>query len=226
MSQRWNPMVGAQGDRPWELHHSVLGFRGWKVHRPADGSPIRLRSDLMAVVWNQPTMTAECLQQDGADKYSHKAPFNDCSCGYYGYYDPFSEYRHGPILGAIAASGKTQVHSHGFRAEKVTIIALALPLEIADMPAEEMEAREQEVREIAAFYRVPVVEPAELESFASEFATQVPKELRPEPKPRPTQQPQIAVIDHSQLVKMGAGVAGFTVGLALLGYRLVIRRGA
>lgn len=221
----YNYQIGAQDDRPRKYHHCVLGYRGWSIYRPTDDSPVRLRSPHLSCVWDQAEMSARCLQWPKlADpprrKKIHRAPHQECSCGYYGYYDPFDNRSHGSIRGAIAASGTVQVHADGFRAEKVRILALALPLGEADMPVEELEAQERVIREIAAFYGVPALEPAELEAYCTEHATHVPTEYRPERKPPPTQAIHTTIQPRSRfdLDLPGILALGGIIGASLFGF--------
>lgn len=61
----------------------------------------------------------------------HRAPVSDCECGFYAYRSiqaPRDEYSHldsaGLVFGTVAGAGKLEVHSEGFRAEYLRIVAL------------------------------------------------------------------------------------------------------
>jgi hypothetical protein len=60
----------------------------------------------------------------------HRAPHEDCRCGFYAYTDPRHEeiaYDCGQIFGLIKGYGRTLIGSRGFRCEKAEIVALVNP---------------------------------------------------------------------------------------------------
>lgn len=56
----------------------------------------------------------------------HEAPDPSCRCGIYGWYDPAdTRIVRAPVFGAIEATGRTIVGTHGFRTSRARVLAIA-----------------------------------------------------------------------------------------------------
>lgn len=117
---------------------TLLGYRYWRTDNRV------LRSVIWDVPWDRPTVTAVCRDEYGLlldDEQAplHSAPWQECCCGFYGWYtseealsnhvsnwglgDP--EHRSDALIfGTIAASGKVIPGTIGFRAEKAQILGV------------------------------------------------------------------------------------------------------
>lgn len=172
----WN--VDALG-RLWALSH--FGDRPWQPG--ANRARCNQRHDLEARFLFGPPSSAPA---------GHAAPHPDCDCGFYSR-RRLGEVRLGlagdsvpladaypaaadrcviPVPGAVAVWGDLQVHRNGFRASHACIVALAT---VPRMPAEVIELLER----VAARYRVPLVDIADLEREASREGSPLPDSCVP-----------------------------------------------
>ena len=114
------------------LLEPVIGFREWVLLGEEILSP------LARTPWRRPVMQAECLSScRGArglwrDATPHDGPAPDpaCVCGIYALFAlPRRRGRERLALvhGAVALSGRVEVHRRGMRAEFATIVAIGLP---------------------------------------------------------------------------------------------------
>lgn len=101
---------------------SLRGYRCWDGPTKAG----QLRSTGMRHVW-------EPAPHDGRSEHAlclisttdHAAPQPDCSCGLYGWYDPAdSRLVLSQVFGAVQATGRVVLGSHGFRAERLEVLAV------------------------------------------------------------------------------------------------------
>jgi hypothetical protein len=116
---------------------TLRGYRTWRV--AGGGLGARLASTAMAHVWAQPEVTAACMQETAVGPVDqacpcvfcaeplHNAPADGCACGIYGWYDPRdSRLIASDVFGAIEVSGRVVLATHGFRAEKARVVAIAI----------------------------------------------------------------------------------------------------
>jgi hypothetical protein len=74
---------------------------------------------------------------------AHPAPVAGCSCGFYAWYQPGdTRLVRGAMFGAIAGSGRLQLGTHGYRAERAKLVAIA--------PSEEFLGSDPIIRELLA----------------------------------------------------------------------------
>ena len=112
---------------------ALRGFRSWRVR---DG---KLLSTGVAHEWDRPEVSARCLRDAVSGGYdpdcpcdlclhnTHAAPVKDCGCGIYGWYDPVdSRLVRSDVFGVVEVTGRAVMASHGFRAERARIVALAI----------------------------------------------------------------------------------------------------
>lgn len=112
---------------------ALRGYRSWRVQ------DARLRSTGVSHVWNTPEVAAQCLAPavgGGSDpdcpcdlclRNTHASPHRGCTCGIYGWYNPADQRLvAGDVFGAVEATGRVVLASHGFRAERVRMLALAI----------------------------------------------------------------------------------------------------
>jgi hypothetical protein len=108
---------------------------------------------------------------------SHAAPHPDCSCGLYAYHDTDADHLEtDPIVGIVQAWGALQVHEHGFRAEHLRVVALALGEPVPGVAGERFA---EAARRASAWWKVPLLVRDELAASLSEFGSSIPVELRP-----------------------------------------------
>lgn len=106
--------------------HPLLGYRLWILSDEGIGS-LAMRHN-----WKSGMNVAQCV--------NHKAPKAECDCGLYAYYELNEALAHmlelktafrketgdKLVLGAVAAGGDAQLHSLGFRAEKMQLLGFYL----------------------------------------------------------------------------------------------------
>ncbi len=99
--------------------------------------------------WEAGTQPARC--SIGAD---HDVPSRDCTCGFYGWYDPSgTSGSYGGARAVVAVSGRVVLGDRGFRAARGRVEAVALPVPLRWQPRGRARAR----RMLAARYPgVPV----------------------------------------------------------------------
>jgi hypothetical protein len=116
---------------------TLRGYRTWRV--VGGDSSIRLASTAMAYVWADPAVSATCMQETTVGPVDqacpcvfcaepvHAAPANGCGCGIYGWYDPTDgRLVDADVFGAIEVDGRVVLATHGFRAEKARVVAIAI----------------------------------------------------------------------------------------------------
>lgn len=188
-----------------DLTDPVLGVRAWRVESGVLCSTFSNRP------WHLGVNQAECLDLETFEPRpdAHRAPAARCRCGIYGLHNFNSRYRYWfdddgwpAVIGAVAAWGQMQIHPSGFRAEYAQILALSVPPSLAE-----------EARGTAQRYRVPLVDPNELEAVALAHARPLPQALLP------LQRPVVVVIDCRRtkrvvsLPKLRAGVQNLVLEL-------------
>jgi hypothetical protein len=149
---------------------AVVGYRQW-LAKPSG----RLRSmGVGQTIWEPELMHARCLLDPTA--HDTPAPTTECECGLYAWHDAemVEPYTGSPLVsGAVLAAGRLEVHADGFRAERMQILALALP-------AYATTAQARTIRRASEIYSVPTVRSiAALKRLALSYAEPVPRELRP-----------------------------------------------
>ena len=87
--------------------------------------------------WEPGRQGARC--STGAD---HPAPARDCTCGFYGWYDPSgTAASYGGAKAVIAASGRIVLGDRGFRSAQARVVAVALPAPLRWQPRGAARAR-------------------------------------------------------------------------------------
>lgn len=111
------------GDRV--LHDSVRGIRSFQIIDTKLASPSRTN-----YVWKTGENKACCSRRMPGFRrwltFGHVAGQLDCSCGFYAYHGANSDSSYGgPLWGVVEGYGRVTIGSHGFRAQKAKILALA-----------------------------------------------------------------------------------------------------
>jgi hypothetical protein len=115
-----------------EVSVPVIGYREWVLIGDEIVSP------LARTPWRDAVMRAECLPScraasglwRGATPHHGPAPDPACVCGIYALFEPprrRGRERLALVHGAVALSGRIEVHRRGMRAELARIVALGLP---------------------------------------------------------------------------------------------------
>lgn len=110
----------------------VIGYREWVMIGDELLSPLARRP------WTPGIVTAECLSElRGArglwrQPVDHDGPAPDprCACGIYALFEPArarGRERMTVARGAVALSGRIELHKRGMRAEFAEVVALSLP---------------------------------------------------------------------------------------------------
>lgn len=123
-------LVQSMFDGPQLVPSALRGYRTWGGLSPTN----QLESTSVNHLWPPAPFRgagstglerAECLDWDGTGRKDHGAPDGQCQCGIYGWYAPAdSRIVPRPVFGAIEASGRVLLGSHGFRAETVTVLGV------------------------------------------------------------------------------------------------------
>jgi hypothetical protein len=115
-----------------DLGEPVIGYREWVLIGDEILSP------LARTPWREAVMRAECLPScraarglwRGATEHAGPAPDPACVCGIYALFTPprrRGRERLALVHGAVALSGRIEVHRRGMRAELARIVAIGLP---------------------------------------------------------------------------------------------------
>jgi len=156
----------------------VIGYRDWVLIGDEILSP------LARTPWREAVMRAECLPScraarglwRGATHHAGPAPDPSCVCGIYALFTPprrRGRERLALVRGAVALSGRIEVHRRGMRAELARIVAIGLP-------ASPRETHGALVR-VAERLEVAAVRPRELEAVALAHGRPLAPALIPDP---------------------------------------------
>ena len=165
-----------------EVGLPVIGYREWVLIGDEILSP------LARTPWHDAVMRAECLPScraarglwRGATQHPGPAPDPACVCGIYALFTPprrRGRERLALVHGAVALSGRIEVHRRGMRAEFARIVALGLP-------ASRRAPRDMLVR-IADRLEVEAVPARDLETVALAHGQPLAPALIPERSRRP-----------------------------------------
>ncbi len=152
------------------LAAEVLGYRAWRLGEGGElASLVSVHPDARTV-WKPGDVVARC-------RLGHDAPHAGCTCGLYARYappDPFLDGGFGSneaAYGAIVAWGAIDTTPTDFRAQHARIVSLAFW---------RMQTwhHTERIRGLARRFGVPCVELDQLAAVASEFASEVPPQLR------------------------------------------------
>ncbi len=152
------------------LPAEVLGYRTWRLGDDGGlASVVSVHPDARSA-WTPGDVVARC-------RHGHEAPHPGCTCGLYARYEPPDPCVDGgfganeAVYGAIVAWGAIDTTSTDFRAQHARIVGLAFW---------RMQTwhHTERVRALACGYGVPCVELDELAAVASEFASEIPPQLR------------------------------------------------
>ncbi|MEA2281421.1 MAG: hypothetical protein QOK21_2028 [Solirubrobacteraceae bacterium] len=163
------------GDAP-DIIAPVHAFRDWRVSD--DG----LASPRTGVLWTERVMSAECRPRtpEALLAPEHQPPGRACSCGIHAYFRPNSETSRidfTGVTGIVTVWGHLAVHENGLRAEFARVEALGVYRRWT-------RRQKAVVADVAASLDIDVVDLAELEHSAHRYATPLPSELIPSPRPR------------------------------------------
>lgn len=104
---------------------ALLGYRTWDLYRGLD----RIASTGISYVYGPPGTVeiATCRRDSHAP--AHEAPSHECACGFYGWYRP-ADTRIVPagVFGAVRATGRVVLGTHGFRAQQLQVLAVTAAL--------------------------------------------------------------------------------------------------
>lgn len=167
----------------------ALGFRSWRIYTETDIELIRnhiiYRNPIFGLfaeefIPEKPNYLYPIVREEEHWKpginYSkchsnltnHESPASNCHCGFNSFnnlkdaenYESFDFDFNRFVLGSIAGWGKLQLHETGWRSEFAKIIALLIPnLKKSNLNIE------PHIKRIAEFYRVPVFESSERDTF-------------------------------------------------------------
>lgn len=183
----WVQRVMTERDsEPPTFPECVIGYRGWTIDERAQLRPVTKVSR----PWKPGVNVAIC-KPSGAIlgevyPFPHQAPHESCRCGLYAFHDVppiYGSYPRDyetqnvvPVVGAVAAFGRLEVHEDGFRAECAGVIALAV------LPGMGPKAVSRVIA-AAARYGVRVVNLDELPEEAARHGSALPLSARPETAP-------------------------------------------
>lgn len=110
------------GDDQQLVAGSLRGYRCWSSVTKAG----ELRSIGVTHTWKPKPYESPELAVCRGGQCGGPSPGEKCTCGIYGWYDP-ADHRlaTSSIFGVVAATGRVQLGTHGFRAERVQVIAVA-----------------------------------------------------------------------------------------------------
>lgn len=100
----------------------LRGYRSWGGGALVPGrlSSVGVSHQWRAKPWERPEV-AKCL----GGTCDGRSPSRRCTCGIYGWYDPDDQRLvPGALFGAVEATGRVILGSHGFRAEKVRVLGV------------------------------------------------------------------------------------------------------
>ena len=168
----------AGGPAAIDLSEPVIGYREWVLIGDEILSP------LARTPWREAAMRAECLPScrgarglwRGATDHAGPAPDPACVCGIYALFTPprrRGRERLALVHGAVALSGRIEVHRRGMRAELARIVAIGLP-------ASSRDPRAALVR-VAERLDVEAVQTRELEAVALAHGRPLAPGLIPDP---------------------------------------------
>lgn len=196
--QKTSPHAVPPGSGPDRITGKIIGYRGWTL----DGYKLRSANHKQhGGFWNIGPNKAVCRIEARREYLTqghpwmlgaldvgrlappgHDAPHPDCECGLYAYFDVRREnnphnYRPGDLIwGAVAAWGRVEVHSSGFRAE------YAEPVVLAYSPRDAYEDVVN-TQTIAGELGLPFVTFDELPAEAAKHGQTVPESMCPAPTP-------------------------------------------
>lgn len=125
------------GVRWWSLHHSGLlhGVKaGWWPEENEAGCLNERSSTVRSFrEWAMGAGPSELPREFGlteADPEAHETPVEECTCGFYAFWqpEPAPVYAQFPVAGVIEGYGRTVIGNRGFRCQKARIVALHVPL--------------------------------------------------------------------------------------------------
>jgi hypothetical protein len=149
-----------------DLIQAVIGFRQFRV---LDGGLWSLRANYR---WDAGTHVAVCR---ALDAHPGPPPQKGCTCGFYARYDPTprgaSAATADLVAGAVRLWGRIELHAHGMRAERASVVALALPYSHG--------AKRRRVLAVAESIGVPAVPARNLVAATRPFGGVIPRSMRP-----------------------------------------------
>lgn len=119
------------GARSWDVTSEgfLMGLFWHQIWHPGRNAAVCLKRTTMGSYVPHPSAVSS--PAPGSDLVVREAPphsFEDCRCGFYGYFDGSNDYyRAGYVAGVIEAFGEVYIGTKGFRAMKAEIIALQIP---------------------------------------------------------------------------------------------------
>lgn len=123
MSRAPHPKQGTfDGTQSTLVTGSLRGFRCWDVVHFSENTYSLTGTVHSDYIWSEGKHTARCIYTK-----THDAPASYCVCGIYGWYtqrEPIYMYT-GTLIGVTENTGRILLGTHGFRAQKSTIVALA-----------------------------------------------------------------------------------------------------
>lgn len=144
---------------------AALGFRSWNIAYNKDRQEVLLPLfQGKDVAWKPGINRARCVKVLDKKEPHGKIPANDCDCGWHAFHEihsllimyvntKFDVHWHG----AIAGSGRVEIHSEGWRSEEAQLIALYCHIN-KYVSQEEKEVCREEIESVSKYYQVPVFE--------------------------------------------------------------------
>ena len=127
-----SPMALCTGE-PALIPAGLRGYRTWRINYRGE-----LRSTLVRHTWQLSGEQAVCHRTELLDvsritkgvglAFDHggSCPHPPCGCGIYGWYDPDdTRLAQAAVFGAVEASGRILMGTHGFRAERARVLAVS-----------------------------------------------------------------------------------------------------
>lgn len=140
----------------------IIGWRSWSYDRAGN-----LFSANHHALWRPGVNQAICDPPKGPGKIHEDPPKEDCTCGYYGYYD-FSQINDPAVRGAFLAWGDIILHPTRFRSQFAQIACL-----IGSNRAVHASI------DAADYYGVPILGREAAQEFVATLGRTVPQEMIP-----------------------------------------------
>jgi hypothetical protein len=196
----------SETDGPPLVAGSVTGYRWWTLTAPdLTANPLDADEDwdperearLRGVMadWQPGVNQAACLCRAHHDP--DVIPVKSCGCGYWAYWglqqSPLSRDGAVPVFGVVKGFGRTRVGPYGFRVAKARILAVHLPLVIANREHLSAQAR----RELAQVSR-PTLFTGRVISIGTSYVPQALGGTGYEPEPVPEPDPEEVAADKAK----------------------------
>jgi hypothetical protein len=149
-----------------DLIRAVIGFRQFRL---VDSELWSYRADYR---WMPGVHVATCLADP---RPPGPVPHKGCTCGFQAWYRPTprtaSIATSDLVGGAVALWGRVELHAHGMRAERASVVALALPFSWG--------RKRRDITAAAEALGIPAVPARQLQRAALAHGDVVPRSMQP-----------------------------------------------